>query len=256
MDGDRRRLLLGLGIGSLLVFSGVVPQPIFGSPYQTEEPAPYLHQAAPEDSSQFETLVDLYEFDPESATPVEELSPIGQQAVERTIASQPSDDGWLRYELPVCKASMLVCDSVREPPGEFTYGEGTPQQVFTIIEVDGQRYLFQTGVQTGADLNDGLGDQPVSTYLWIFGLLPFGAILITTTAIGHRTGQRRLPTVLTAIGAGLLVAGLAVPYLTVAGVVSYTAISTVLLAGVVALTLLAVGGLVWQTVQYAGATGT
>jgi len=254
MDGDRRRLVFGLVVGSLLIFSGIVPQPIFGSPYETEEPAPYLHQAVPEDDSQFVSLVDLYEFDPESATPVAQLSPLAQQTVERTVTSQPGGDGWLRYELPVCKDSMVVCDSVREPPGEFHYGEGTPEQVFTIIEVDGERYLFQTGVQTGANLSNGLGDQPVSTYLWIFGLLPFGAVLIAATAIGHQTGHNRLSTLLTVVGAGLLVVGLAVPYLTVAGVISYAAIATQLLAGVVALTLLAVGGLVWQTVQYVGST--
>lgn len=255
MDGDRRRLLFGLVVGSLLVVSGVVPQPVFGSPYQTSQPAPYLHQAVPEDDSQFERLVELYEFDPDDPTTVDSLSPTGRLAVERTLASEPSDDGWLRYELPVCKDSMLVCDSVREPPTDFQYGEGTPAEVFTIIEADGDRYLFQTGVQTGTGLNDGLGDQPTSTYLWLFGLLPFGVVVIVSNVISEKTGQRRLPTLLTAVGGGLLVVGLAVPYLTVAGVVSYDPIATQLLVGVVGVTLLAVGVLVVQTVQYAGSTG-
>jgi hypothetical protein len=255
MDADRRQLLVGFGVGLLLIFSGVVPHPVFGSPYETSDPAPYLHEAVPEDHNRFESLVDLYNFTPESATSVETLSPTGQQVVDRTISSEPDAEGWLRYELPVCRDSMLVCDSVREPPAEFEYDEGPPQQVFTIIEADGNRYLFQTGVPTGTGLTDGLGDQPESTYIWIFGLLPFGVIVIAVQAIGQQTGQRRLPAVLTAGGIGLLVVGFAVPYLTVAGVISYDALSRPLLFGVVGVTLLAVGGLVWQTVQYAGSAG-
>lgn len=255
MDGDRRRLLFGLVVGSLLLLSGVVPQPVFASPYQTSEPAPYVHQAVPEDDSQFRNLVDLYGFDSDAARSVESLSPTGQLAVERTIASEPRRDGWLRYELPVCKDSMLACDSVREPPTDFQYGEGTPAEVFTIIESDGDRYLFQTGVQTGTDLSNGLGDQPTATYLWLFGLLPFGVIVIVSEVIGLKTGRRRLPTLITAVGGGLFVAGVAVPYFTVAGMLSYAAIATQLLVSVVGLTLLAAGGLVAQTVQYAGSTG-
>lgn len=252
MDADRRRLLFGLVVGSLLICSGVLPQPVFASPYQTSEPAPYLHQAVPADHSRFESLVDLYEFDPSTATPVEELSPVGQQAVDRTIAVSPDADGWHRYELPVCRDEMLVCDSVREPPSDFQYGEGPPEHVFTIIEADGERYLFQTGVQTNAGLTDGVGDQPTSTYIWLFGLLPFGAVVIASQAIGQQTGQRRLPAALTAVGGGLLVIGLAVPYLDVAGILSYAELSTQLGVGVGGLTVLAVGALVWQTVQYTG----
>ena len=253
MDGDRRRLLSGLVVGTLLLLSGVVPYPMFGSPYQTSEPAPYLQQAVDENQADFGNLVDLYGFDPGAATSVDELSPTGQLAVERTIASEPDSAGWHRYELPVCRDVMVVCDSVREPPAEFQYGEASPREVFTIIEADGQRYLFQTGVQEGAGLSDGFGDQPTSTYLWLFGLLPLGAVVIATNAIAQQTGANRVPTVLTAVGAGLLVLGLAVPYLSVTGVVSYDVIAQPLLFGVVGMTLAAIGGLVWQTIQYTGA---
>jgi hypothetical protein len=252
MDGDRRRLRLGLVVGTLLLLSGVVPYPVFGSPYQTNEPAPYLHQAVDEDQADFGNLVDLYGFDSETATSVEELSPTGQLAVKRTIASGPDSDGWYRYELPVCRDVMAVCDSVREPPAEFQYGEAAPEDVFTIIEADGQRYLFQTGVQEGTGLSDGFGDQPTSTYVWLFGLLPLGAIVIATNAIAQQTGANRIPTVLTAVGGALLIVGLAVPYLSVTGVVSYDAIAQPLLVGVVGTTLGAAGGLVWQTIQYTG----
>ncbi|MFW5977642.1 MAG: hypothetical protein ACOCP2_00210 [Halohasta sp.] len=253
MDGDRRRLLTGLVVGALLLLSGVVPYPVFGSPYQTAEPAPYLHQAVDEDDPDFESLVDLYEFDPEAATSVEDLSPTGQLAVERTIAAEPDRRGWHRYELPVCRDVMVVCDSVRSPPPEFQYGEASPQEVFTIVEADGQRYLFQTGVQNETGLSDGFGDQPPSTYLWLFGLLPLGAVVIATNVIAQQTGQQRIPSVLTAVGAGLLVVGVALPYLSVFGVVSYDAIAPALLVGVGVVTLGAVGGLVWQTIQYTGA---
>lgn len=253
MDGDRRGLLVSLAVGLLLMSSGVLPQPVFASPYQTSEPAPYLHQAVPADDSDFERYVELYEFDPSTATPVDELSPVGQQAVERTIAESPDDDGWHRYELPVCRDEMLVCDSVREPPGDFQYSEGPPEQVFTIIEADGERYLLQTGVQSDAGLTDGLGDQPTSTYVWLFGLLPFGVIVVASRAIGHQMGQRRLPAALTAVGGGLLVAGLAVPYLHLTGFISYPELSGVFVVAIGSLTLLAVGALVWQTVQYTGA---
>jgi len=256
MDGDRRRLLAGLVVGTLLLLSGVVPYPVFGSPYQTGEPAPYLHQAISEEEPDFGNLVDLYGFDPAASTPVSELSPTGQLAVERTIATEPDRAGWHRYELPVCRDVMAVCDSVRSPPPEFQYGEASPQEVFTIIEADGQRYLLQTGVQRGAGLTDGVGNQPMSTYLWLFGLLPLGAIVIATNAIAQQTRRQGIPSMLTAVGAGVLVVGVAVPYLSVFGVVSYDAISLALLVGVVGVTLGAVGGLVWQTLQYTGAIGS
>ena len=253
MDGDRRQLLVGFVVGTLLLLSGVFPYPVFGSPYQTSEPAPYLHQAVGEDDPDFGNLVDLYGFDPEASTPVEELSPTAQLAVERTIAAEPDSKGWHRYELAVCRDVMAVCDSVRSPPPEFQYGEASPQEVFTVIEADGQRYLFQTGVPNGTGLSNGFGDQPPSTYLWLFGLLPLGAIVIATNAIAQQTGRQRIPSVLTAVGAGLLVVGVAVPYLSVFGVVSYDAIAPALLVGVGGVTLGAVGGLVWQTIQYTGA---
>lgn len=253
MVGDRRRLLAGLVVGTLLLLSGIAPYPVFGSPYQTSEPAPYLHQAISADEPGFGSLVDLYGFDPESSTAVEELSPTGQLVVERTITSEPDGSGWHRYELPVCRDVMVVCDSVREPPAAFQYGEGTPEAVFTIIEADGQRYLFQTGVQTDTGLTDGIGDQPIATYVWLVGLLPLGVIVVATNAIAQQTGRQRVPNVLTAVGLGVLLVGVAVPYLTVLGVVSYDAISLPLLIGVGAVTVGAIGGLIWQTLQYTGA---
>ncbi|WP_253736529.1 hypothetical protein [Halohasta salina] len=250
MDADRRRLGVGLVVGALLLTSGVIPHPVFGSPYETREPAPYLHQAVPEGSDQFDRLVDLYEFDPESLTPVTELSPAARTAVERTVDREPEADGWRRYELPVCRESVLVCDSVREPPADFEYGEGPPAAVFRLVSVDGERYLLQTGVQTGAGLSDGLGDQPASTYLWLGGLLPFGVVVIASQAIAQRTGERRLPALLTAAGGGLVVAGVAVPYLVVAGVASYEAIVGPVTIGVIGATALAVAALITQTVRY------
>ena len=119
MDGSRRRLIVGLVVGVLLLTSGVVPHPVFGSPYETSEPAPYLHQAVPEGSDQFDRLVGLYEFDPASSTPVGDLSPVARDAVERTVDREPDADGWRRYELPVCRGSVVVCDSVRAPPADF-----------------------------------------------------------------------------------------------------------------------------------------
>lgn len=253
MDGDRRRLVVGVVVGVLLITSGLVPHPVFGSPYETREPAPYLHQAVPEGSDQFDRLVGLYEFDPEESTPVAELSPVARTAVERTVDREPEADGWRRYELPVCRGSVVVCDSVREPPADFEYGEGSPGEVFQLVSVDGERYLLQTGIQTGADLNDGLGDQPASTYLWFGGLLPFGVVVIASQAIAGRTGERRLPTLLLVAGGGLLVAGVAVPYLVVAGVASYDALVGPATLGVIGLTALAVAGLVAQAVRYASA---
>ena len=250
MEGDRRRLAVGLGVGLLLILSGVVPHPIFASPYETTEPAPYTHQAVSEDDSQFGQLVDLYDFDPETATPVAALSPAGQQVVERTVATEPSND-WRRYELPVCRSTIVVCDSVREPPTDFQYSEGDPEDVFRLLDVDGERYLFQTAVQRDAGTAEEFGAAPISTFIWLFGLVPFGAAVVASQAIARKTGERRLPAVLTAIGAGLVVAGVAVPYLAVFGLVSYTEIALPLLVGVLAVTLCGIGGLVWQTVQYA-----
>lgn len=254
MDGDRRRLALGLVVGMLLLLSGVIPHPVFASPYETGDPEPYLHQAVAEDDELYDRFVELYGFDSADATPVDALSPTGQLVVERTIASE-REGNWQRYALPVCRPTLLVCDSVREPPTDFQYSEGEPAEVFRLIEVDGERYLFQTGVQTGGGTDGtGFSDAPISTFIWLFGLLPFGAVVIASHAISQKTGQPQVSTVLTATGAGLFVVGLAVPYLVVLSGLSYAELSMPLLAGVVGLTLVAVGGLVWQTVQYANAT--
>lgn len=250
MDGNRRRLVVGLAVGLLLLGSGVLPHPVFASPYETSEPAPYTHQAVTEDDSQYQQLVDLYGLDPATATPIAELSANGQQVVERTIESEPSND-WRRYELPVCRSTMLVCDSVREPPSDFQYGEGTPDEVFRLIEVDGDRYLFQTGVQSDAGTTAGFGEAPISTFIWLFGLIPFGAVVVASQAIGQKTGERRIPAVLTAVGAGLVGVGVAVPYLVVFGVASYAELSVPLLGGVIAVAVGGIAALVWQTVQYA-----
>lgn len=254
MDGDRRRLAVGLVVGVLLLLSGVIPHPVFASPYETGDPEPYLHQAVAEDDEIYDRFVELYGFDSADATPFDELSPTGQLVVERTLASE-REGNWHRYALSVCRPTMVVCDSVREPPSEFHYGEGEPDEIFRLIDVDGERYLFQTGVQTdgGTDTSE-FGDAPISTVIWLFGLLPFGAVVIASQAISQKTGERRVPAVLTAMGAGLFVVGLAVPYLIMLSGASYAALSMPLLAGVVGVTLVAVGGLVWQTVQYANAT--
>jgi len=249
MDGDRRRLFVGLAVGMLLILSGTFPHPVFASPYETSEPAPYSHLAVAEDDRQYQGLVDLYGLEPADATPFENLSPTAQLAVERTLESEP-DDNWRRYELPVCRSTMLACDSVREPPAEFNYGEGTGEEVFQLIEVDGERYLFQTGVQTDAGSDSGFGDAPISTFIWLFGLVPFGATVVASQAIGQKTGERRIPAVLTTVGAGLVVAGLAVPYLVVFGLFSYADLSVPLLIGVVGVALGAISVLVWQTIQY------
>lgn len=254
MDGDRRRLAVGLAVGLLLILSGVIPHPVFASPYETDDPAPYLHQAVSEGDELYERFGVLYAFEPEDATPVDELSSTGQLAVERTLASE-RDGQWHRYELPVCRSTLVVCDSVREPPADFHYGEGDPDEVFRLIEVDGERHLFQTGVQPdGGTESTDVGDQPMSTFIWLFGLVPFGAVVIASQAIGQKTGQRRIPTLLLLLGLGLFVAGLAVPYLVVFGGVPYANLSVPLVVGVICVTLLAVGGLIWQTVQYGNST--
>ncbi len=251
MDGNRRRLFVGLVVGVLLLVSGVAPHPVFGSPYETSEPAPYLHQAVSEDESQYDRLVDIYELEPESATPLEELSPTGQAVVEQTLESESSNE-WRRYELPVCRSTVVVCDSVREPPTEFHYGEVEDgEEAFKLIEIDGERYLFQTGVQPDAGTTNGFGEAPTSTFIWLFGLLPFGVVVLASQAIAQKTGDRRVPSVLTAVGAGLIVAGLTVPYLVVGGVASYAALASPLFVGVVAVGLGGIAALVWQTVQYA-----
>jgi len=254
MDGDRRRLAVGLAVGLLLILSGVVPHPVFGSPYETSDPAPYLHQAVSENDERYDRFVELYGFDSADATPLDELSEDGQLAVERTLATEPDGD-WHRYELPVCLSVMLVCDSVSEPPSDFQYGEGEPEEVFRLIEVDGERYLFQTGVQTDAGTESAeFGEAPISTFIWLLGLLPFGAIVLASQTISQKTGGCRIAGALTVMGAGLFVAGLAVPYLVVLGGLSYTELSVPLLVGVVGLTLVALGGLIWQTVQYGRST--
>jgi len=249
MDGDRRRLFVGLAVGLLLIFSGLIPHPVFASPYETSDPAPYTHQAVSEDDSQFQQFVDLYDFDPAAATPITALSPTAQLAVERTIETEPTND-WRRYELPVCRSTMLVCDSVRQPPSEFHYGEGTPEEVFALIEVDGDRYLFQTGAQTDAGTTDRFDDEPLSTFMWLFGLIPFGAVVLASQAIGQKTGDHRAPTVVTAVGVGLVGAGFVVPYLVVFGMASYAELEVPLLLGVLAVAVGGLAVLVWQTVQY------
>jgi len=251
---DRHRLAIGLVVGLLLVVSGFVPHPILASPYETSEPAPYLHQAVSEDDSQFDQLVALYGFTPDDAVALDDLSPTARDAVERTLADDVAAGEWRQYELPVCATGMLVCDSVREPPSEFHYGEGTPDDIFTIIDVDGDRYLLQTGVQTDARTGVDLRSQPLSTFAWLFGLLPFGALVIASHVIGRATGERRVADVLTAGGAGVLALGVAVPYLAVFGVVDYDDVAVDLLIVAVGMAALAVGGLVYQAVQYAKTT--
>jgi len=255
MDGSRRRLVLGIIVGSLLIVSGFLPHPILASPYETADPAPYLHQAVPEDDARFDRFVELYEFDPDAdAVSVEDLSPTGQLVVERTLDSERTSDGWQRYTLPVCASGMLVCDSVSEPPADFHYGEGSPERIFTIVEVDSERYMFQTGVQTDGGSGVDLRSQPLSTFSWVFGLLPFGVLLIASQVVGRSTGHRRVPDLLTVGGSGLLVAGIAVPYLTVFGVIDYDALAVEIFAAAVTATVLAAAGVVWLTVQYAKTT--
>ena len=227
---------------------------MFASPYETSEPAPYLHQAIPEDDDRYDRFVELYGFDTANPTPVGALSPTGQDVVERTLASERDGD-WHQYTLSVCRPTMLICDSVREPPSDFRYGEGEPEEVFRLIEVDGEQYLFQTGVQPDAGSEPAeFGEAPISTFIWLFGLLPFGAIVIASHVISQKTGGRRVPHGLTAMGAGLFVAGVAVPYLVVLTGISYAELAVPLLVGVVGLTVVALGGLVWQTVQYTNST--
>jgi len=256
MSGTRSRLIVGVFIAVLLCTSGLLPLPIAASPYETTTPAPYLHQAVPETSDRFDRLTAEYGFDPDDAVDVSTLSPTGQQVVERTVTGSPDADGWYRYELPVCVDGVFGCDSVREPPTAFTYGTAQPSAIFTLVAVDGERYLFQTGVQPGADTTGDLRGQSVGTYTWLAGLLPLGVLVGAATLIGHHSDRRRVADLVVALGGVVLTAGLAVPYLVVGDVVAYDTIAWPLFGGVLAAVGVALVGVAWLAVGYAGTTGT
>mgnify|MGYP007124891344 FL=1 len=256
MSVARRRLIVGVLIAVLLCTSGVLPHPIAASPYETTAPAPYLHQAVPETSDRFDRLTAEYAFAPDDAVDVSTLPPTSRQVVERTVAGSPDADGWYRYELPVCAAGMLVCDSVRSPPAAFTYGTGQPSDIFTVVAVDGDRYLLQTGVQPDADTTGDLRGQSIGTYTWLAGLLPLGVLVAAATVIGHHSGRRRRPALVTALGGGVLAVGVVVPYLVVAAVVAYDAIAWPLFGGVLLAVVIALLAVAWLAVATAGTTAT
>jgi len=256
MISAHSRLAIGIGLAVLLATSGLLPHPIAASPYETTPPAPYLHQATPETNDRFDRLTAEYEFDPDDAVDASSLPPASRQVVERTVAGSPNPDGWYRYELPVCTTGLLTCDSVREPPSTFTYGTAPPSEIFTIVAVDGDRYLLQTGVQPGADTTGDLRGQSVGTYTWLAGLLPLGVLVGAAAVISHHSDRRRVGDLVISLGGVVLAVGLAAPYLVVADVVADEAVGWPLFGGV----LLAVGaaavGVAWLAVGYAGTTGT
>jgi hypothetical protein len=255
MHRPRFGLLAGVVVATLLVVSGLLPHPIAASPYETSPPAPYFHQTVGEDDRQFDQLVERYGFDPEAdAVDGDSLSPTARTVVERSLAADRAAGGWRRYDLPVCATGMVVCDSVRDPPAAFHYGEGTPAAVFSVIVVDGERYLLQTGVQTDARGGDDPRNQPLSTYTWLGGLLPFGVLVLAGHAVGRAVDRHRVADALTVGGAGLLAVGIAVPYLTVFGILEYDTVAGALFAGSVAAAGLAAGVVVWLTVRYTSET--
>lgn len=256
MIGPRSRLAVGIGLAVLLATSGLLPHPIAASPYETTPPAPYLHQAVPETTDQFDRLTAEYGFDRDDAINAASLSPTSRQAVERTVAGSPDADGWYRYELPVCATGLLICDSVREPPEAFTYGTAPPGEIFTIVAVDGERYLLQTGVQPGADTTGDLRDGSISTYTWLAGLLPLGVLIGAATVISHHSGRHRVGELVIALGGIVLAVGLMSPYLVVADVISEDAIAWPLFGAVLGAVGVAVVGVAWLAAGYAGTTGT
>ena len=256
MSRARSRAVVGVLLAVLLCTSGLLPLPIADSPYETTTPAPYLHQAVPETSDRFDRLTAEYGFDPDDAVDISTLSPSSQQAVERTVAGSPDADGWYRYELPVCVDGVLVCDSVREPPTAFTYGTAQPTEIFTVVDSDDERYLLQTGVQPGADTTGDLRGQSVGIYTWLVGLLPLGVLVGAATVIGHHSERRRVADLVVAVGGVVLATGLAVPYLVVADVVAYDTVAWPLFGGVLAAVGVALTGVAWLAVEYAGSTGT
>lgn len=252
----RSRLVVGVFIAVVLCTSGLLPPPIATSPYETTAPAPYLHQAVPETNDRFDRLTTEYSFEPDNAVDVSTLPPAGQRVVERTVAGSPDADGWYRYELPVCVDGVLGCDSVRAPPAAFTYGTAPPSEIFTVVDVDGERYLLQTGVQPGADTTGDLRGQSVGIYTWLAGLLPLGVLVGAATIIGHHSDRRRVADLVVAAGGIVLGVGLAVPYVVVGDVVAYDTIAWPLFGGVLAAVAVALVGVAWLAVEYAGTTGT
>ena len=256
MIGPRSRLVVGFGIAVLLATSGLLPHPIAASPYDTTPPAPYLHQAVPETTDRFDRLTAEYGFDPDDAVDSSSLSPASRQVVEQTVAGSPDPDGWYRYELPVCATGLAVCDSVREPPAAFTYGTAPPAEIFTVVAVDGDRYLLQTGIQPGADTTGDLRRQSVGTYTWLVGLLPLGVLVGAAAVISHHSDRRRIGDLLIALGGVVLAVGLAAPYLVVADVVGSETIAWPLFGVVLGAVAVAAAGVAFLAVGYAEATAT
>jgi len=256
MSRAHSRLAVGVFIAVLLCTSGLLPLPIAASPYETTTPAPYLHQAVPETNDRFDRLTAEYGFARDNAVNASSLSPASHQVVERTVAGSPDTDGWYRYELPVCVDGVFICDSAREPPAAFTYGTAQPSEIFTLVAVDGERYLFQTGVQPGAETTGDLRGQSVGIYTWLAGLLPLGVLVGAAAVIGHHSDQRRVADLVIGFGGIVLGVGIAVPYLVVSDVVAYDAIAWPLFGAVVGAVGVALVGVAWLAVGYAGTTGT
>ena len=256
MSRTRSRLIVGVLIAVLLCTSGLLPLPIAASPYETTAPAPYLHQAVPETNDRFDRLTTEYGFDPDDAVDVSTLPAASQRVVEQTVAGSPDADGWYRYELSVCVDGVFVCDSAREPPTAFTYGTAQPSEIFTLVDVSGERYLLQTGIQPGADTTGDLRGQSVGIYTWLAGLLPLGVLVGAATVIGHHSDRRRVADLVVALGGVVLAIGLAVPYLIVGDVVAYDTVAWPLFGGVLAAVGVALAGVAWLAVKYAGSTGT
>ncbi|XVH31009.1 hypothetical protein ACNS7O_11520 [Haloferacaceae archaeon DSL9] len=253
-----RALVGAIAVVALLLFGGLlIPHPFFGSPYETDRPAPYTHAAVAASDDRFDRLVEQNNLSGTEPTAFEDLSPTAQAAVERTVESDETSSGWLVYTLDVCADGVVVCDGVRDPPAEFTYGEGDADEIHTLVAVDGETYLLRTGHPTGTFATDQFGPSDLfdaPTLLWASTALPYAVVLGVSAPLAIVLDRRRWAVGMLAGGVALLALGLATPYLVVYDVGTYESLYPFVFAAAGMVTVAGVFATVLLTVLYARST--
>lgn len=209
-------VVVALFVGTLAFYSGVLA-PGYNSNVQNYE---HSIEAGPGENVTSE--VELGDgTDLEHITyRYEELSPIAQELFDRTRTADSAT-----YTPDICREHVVVCDGYYqdELPSEFRYGAGLDDaSLYTIIEYDGDEYLLRTGSPyTHNNPNFFYGF--LSMFFRGLLILHAGALVIATLMRWRQETSTNTQLYTILIGTGVLVGivGFSIPYIEMAGLVSY-----------------------------------